>query len=492
MSITPFKLLSLQGKAKILHMSWLAFFISFVIWFNHAPLLMLIQQDLGLSNSDIEIILLLNVALTIPARVVTGLLVDRFGARLTFSVLLAVCSVPCFMFAAADDFAELAWSRFLLGFIGAGFVVGVRIISDWFPSSQMGIAEGIYAGWGNFGSAAAAVALPGLALYLDDQNGWRYATALTGCLAMMFSILYYRNVEDLPPELAGMKGKYAHSMEVSSIQDLFLYMLSLLPLYAALSLLVWKLSSLPAPLIAAGWSLGLHAGIWGIFLLHAFKLVRTNAERLSQPIPTIHRYQYRQVFILAVAYLMTFGSKLAVLSMLPMFFFNTFHVSQAISMLDAGFLASSFVITNVIARPAGGWVSDRIGRKLSISVFTAGLAGGYCLMALISAEWSIGLAVLVTLLCSLFMQAAEGAIFAFVPLVRRAITGEVAGIVGAYGNAGAILFLILLTFLTPAGFFLMLGIGCAILLGLIAYLEEPKTFMTEILPDGTTIKIELD
>ena len=102
MAIAPFKLLSLQGKTKILHMSWLAFFISFVIWFNHAPLLMLIQQDLGLSNSDIEIILLLNVALTIPARVVTGLLVDRFGARLTFSVLLAVCSVPCFMFAAAD------------------------------------------------------------------------------------------------------------------------------------------------------------------------------------------------------------------------------------------------------------------------------------------------------------------------------------------------------------------------------------------------------
>ncbi len=492
MAIAPFKLLSLQGKTKILHMSWLAFFISFVIWFNHAPLLMLIQQDLGLSNSDIEIILLLNVALTIPARVVTGLLVDRFGARLTFSVLLAVCSVPCFMFAAADDFAELAWSRFLLGFIGAGFVVGVRLISDWFPSSQMGIAEGIYAGWGNFGSAAAAIVLPGLALYLGEQNGWRYATVLTGCLALLFSIVYYRNVEDLPPELAGLKGKYARSMEVSSIQDLFLYMLSLLPLYATLSLLVWKLSSLPVPLIALGWSLGLHAGIWGIFLLHAFKLVRTNAERLSQPIPTIHRYRYRQVFILAVAYLMTFGSKLAVLSMLPMFFFNTFHASQAISMLDAGFLASSFVITNVVARPAGGWVSDRIGRKLSISVFTAGLAGGYCLMALISAEWPIGLAVLVTFLCALFMQAAEGAIFAFVPLVRRAITGEVAGIVGAYGNAGAILFLILLTMQTPAGFFLMLGIGCAILLGLIACLEEPKTFMTEILPDGTTVKIELD
>ncbi|MDD2761965.1 MAG: MFS transporter, partial [Methylomonas sp.] len=490
MAISPFKLLSLQGKTKILHMSWLAFLISFVIWFNHAPLLMLIKQDLRLSDADIEIILLLNVALTIPARVIIGLVVDRFGARISYSILLAVCSLPCFMFAVADNFAELAWSRFLLGFIGASFVVGVRIIGDWFPSSQMGFAEGIYAGWGNFGSAAAAIVLPGLALYLDEENGWRYAVALTGVSALLFSVVYYRNVEDFPPELAGLKTKRARSMEVSSINDLFLYMLSLLSLYGALSLLVWKLSALSRPLLSANWAAALHIGIWLVYLWHARQLVATNAERLSQPIPAIHHYRYKQVFILAIAYFVTFGSKLAVLSMLPLFFFNTFSTSQHISMLDAGLLASSFVITNVIARPAGGWLSDKIGRKLSISLFTAGLTLGYGLMALISANWSIGLAVLVTLFCSIFMQAAEGAIFAFVPLVRRAITGEVAGIVGAYGNAGAIIFLIALTFVSPSGFFLILALCCLLLLGLIVYLEEPKSVMNQILPDGTVISIE--
>lgn len=488
----PFKLLSLHGKTKILHMSWMAFFISFVIWFNHAPLMMLIKQDLNISDADVEIILLLNVALTIPARVIIGMIVDRFGAKISYSVLLAVCSVPCFMFALADSFAELAWSRFLLGFIGAGFVVGVRIIGDWFPSSQMGTAEGIYAGWGNFGSAFAAIFLPGLALYLGAENGWRYAVALSGVMALLFSVVYYRNVEDLPPQLAGLHSKRANTMEVSSIDDLFLYMLSLVPLYASLSLLVWKLSTLAEPILSAGWTMLIHLCIWLVFLLHAKKLIVNNAARLSRPIPAIHQYRYRQVFILAVAYLITFGSKLAVLSMLPMFFFNTFRDTQHISMLDAGLLASSFVISNIVARPAGGWLSDQIGRKLSVTLFIAGLALGYLLMSLISPHWSIGLAVSVTLFCALFMQAAEGAIFAFVPLVRRAITGEVAGIVGAYGNAGAILFLILLTFVPATGFFLMVGACCVALLGLIYYLEEPKSFMTEILPDGSVIKIELE
>lgn len=492
MSIAPFKLWPLQGKTKILHLSWLAFFISFVIWFNHAPLMMLIKQDLGLSDAEVELILLLNVALTIPARVIVGLLVDRFGARISYSVLLAICSVPCFMFAWADNFAQLAWARFLLGFIGAGFVVGVRMIGDWFPSSQMGFAEGIYAGWGNFGSACAAIFLPGLAFYFGAEHGWRYAVAATGVMAVLYAVVYYRNAEDLPSELVGLKGKRSATMEVSSIGDLFLYMLSLLPLYGTLSLFTWKLSVVERPILTAAWAAAIHAGIWLVFLLHARQLVANNAQRLSQPIPCIHHYRYRQVFILAFAYLVTFGSKLAVLSMLPLFFFNTFHASHAISMLDAGFLASSFVLTNIVARPAGGWVSDHIGRKLSIAIFTAGLVFGYGLMAMISPQWPIGLALLATLVCALFMQAVEGAIFAFVPLIRRAITGEVAGIVGAYGNAGAIIFLIVLTLVPADGFFLLLAVCCLVLLLAVYYLDEPKSFISEILPDGSVIKIELE
>ncbi|OAI26704.1 MFS transporter [Methylomonas koyamae] len=492
MSFTPFKLLNMQGKAKVLHMSWIAFFISFVIWFNHASLLVLIQQDLGISETEVDILLLLNVALTIPARVITGMLVDRFGAKISYSVLLAVCSIPCFMFASAENFAELAWSRFLLGFIGAGFVVGVRIIGDWFPANQVGTAEGIYAGWGNFGSAFAAIFLPGLAFYFGAEHGWRSAIALTGCIALVYSVVYYFSVENFPPEIAALKTRRPAAMEVTSIRDLFLYMLSLAPLYATMSLLAWKLSTAETMILSSGCTAVVHSVVWLLFLIHCYQLVNSNADRLSQPIASIHHYRYKQVFILAIAYLVTFGSKLAVLSMLPIFFYKTFNQTQGLGMLDAGLLASSFVVTNVIARPAGGWLSDKMGRKLSLVLFSAGLAGGYLLMALISPQWSIALTVVVTLVCSIFMQAAEGAIFAFVPLVKRAITGEVAGIVGAYGNAGAIVFLILLTFVSATAFFLILSACCLLLLGLIYYLEEPKNYITEIMPDGSLLKIALD
>ncbi|MEC8443718.1 MAG: MFS transporter, partial [Pseudomonadota bacterium] len=198
MSSEKFNLLSFTGKMKVLHLSWMAFFITFLVWFNHAPLLQAIAGSLGLEPSEIKTLLILNVALTIPARVVIGMLTDRFGPRIVYSSLLAICSIPCFMFAMAETFEQAAIARFMLGFIGAGFVIGIRMVSEWFPANELGTAEGIYGGWGNFGSAAAAFTLPVVALWFGGDDGWRYAIGVTGVMSLMFSVVYYRSVTDTP------------------------------------------------------------------------------------------------------------------------------------------------------------------------------------------------------------------------------------------------------------------------------------------------------
>ena len=485
-------LFSFSGRIKILHLTWLAFFISFMIWFNHAPLMLMIMETVHLTAPEVNIILLLNVASTIPARIITGILVDRFGARISYSALLGLCSLPCFAFALADSFEQLAWSRFFLGFIGAGFVVGIRIIGDWFPSSQVGIAEGIYGGWGNLGSAVGVVVLPGLALFFGGEQGWRYAIAATGLLALIYSVLYYRNVEDTPPNCPYSKPKHTGAMEVASIHDLFLYIVTTVPLYAAMSLLGWRLSDSETGLLSGLWLLALNVVIWLLFFLHAYKMVDINAERLSRPLASIHHYRFKQVTVLSLAYFMAFGSKLAVVSMLPIFFFTTYSDTQPISLIDAGLLASTFIGMNLIARPAGGWFSDKIGRKISLLLSMVGMALGYYGMSFISSGWPLAATVLVTVLCSVFVQAAEGAVFAIVPLIKRDMTGQIAGMVGAYGNAGAIFFLTLLTFVTPATFFMSLAASALALFGIVQFLDEPKEFITEIMPDGSLVKIELD
>jgi NNP family nitrate/nitrite transporter-like MFS transporter len=48
------------------------------------------------------------------------------------------------------------------------------MISEWFPAKQTGTAQGIYGGWGNFGSAGAAFCLPFIASSFSDVNGWTF------------------------------------------------------------------------------------------------------------------------------------------------------------------------------------------------------------------------------------------------------------------------------------------------------------------------------
>src|SRR5262245_22705462 len=162
-----------EPRIRVLHLTWFAFFVSFVVWFNHAPLLAAIRTSLNLTDSEISALLILNVALTIPARIVIGMLVDKFGPRLVYSSLLAISGALCVFFGMAQDFVTLAIARFFLALVGAGFVVGIRMIAEWFPAKEVGFAQGVYAGLGNFGSAAAEVTLPGIALLFGGPDSWR-------------------------------------------------------------------------------------------------------------------------------------------------------------------------------------------------------------------------------------------------------------------------------------------------------------------------------
>jgi len=491
MPSTKLNLLSFSGKIKILHMTWLAFFISFVVWFNHAPLMLVIAQTLGLDQAQIKTILILNVALTIPARIVIGMLVDKFGPKRTYSTLLAAGSVPCFMFAFASSFEQLALARFLLGFIGAGFVIGIRMVGEWFPAKQVGIAEGIYGGWGNFGSAAAAGVLPVLALCFGGAEGWRYAVAATGVVALVYAGIYFFSVSDTPKGSTYFKPKKAGAMEITSRGDMYFYMLMTLPLYVAMTLLTWKLSTGATALLSMPAALAIYAVVWVFFILNINKIVHVNKEGLKQGVEEIHRYKFKQVAILDLAYFITFGSELAVVSMLPMYFFETFHVSQGVTTVEAGLLGGSFAFINLVARPAGGWLSDKFGRKLSLSIFVTGLAAGYSGMSLIAPDWPIPLAVALTMACSCFVSGGCGAVFAMVPLIKRRMTGQIAGMVGAYGNVGGVLFLTILAFVTPAQFFVIIAAVAAVVLLAVQFVDEPKGHMAEVQEDGTVEMIEL-
>jgi NNP family nitrate/nitrite transporter-like MFS transporter len=487
MSSQKLNLLSFSGKTRTLHLTWMAFFISFVVWFNHAPLMVSIRDTLGLDDQQVKTLLILNVALTIPARIVVGMLVDKYGPKIMFSMLLGISSFICFFFAIADSFEQMAAARFMLGFVGAGFVIGIRMISEWFPAKQVGLAEGIYGGWGNFGSAAAAMSLPTIALLFGGDEGWRYALAVTGAMALVYSIIYYNSVSDTPKGSTYFKPKKSGAMEVTSKGDFYLYIIMSIPLYAALGLLTWKLSPSGVSLLSQNVSVAVYIGLVALFFYQVYHIYQVNKEVFTTEVPEIHRYKFKQVAVLDLAYLATFGSELAVVSMLPLFFSDTFEISA----VQAGLLASGFAFMNLVSRPVGGLFSDKLGRKKTLTICISGLAVGYVVLGMITPGWFLVFAVLATMACSFFVQAGEGAVFAVVPLVQRRLTGQIAGMAGAYGNVGAVTFLTVLSFVSAQTFFFVIAGTAVLALIAVQFMDEPQGQMAEILPDGTVQMIDV-
>lgn len=485
-----FQFFSLRDpKIKTLHITWFAFFLTFLVWFSHAPLIVFIKEAFELSSQQIKALLILNVALTIPARIVIGILVDRFGPRHIFSMLLIISSFLCMGFAFASSYEALALFRFLLGFVGAGFVIGIRMVGEWFPAKQVGLAEGIYGGWGNFGSAAGAMTLPTLALLFGGDDGWRYALASTGVLTFFYGIVYFRIARNTPKGSTYFKPKKSGGLEVTSKRDFHFYLLMNIPMYLALALLVYKLSPLGVALLSQQTTYLLWTVLALLFAFQTQQIWRVNRDNLRHGVPELEKYKFKQVAILNLAYFVTFGSELAVVSMLPLFFLDTF---EGLSAVSAGLLASGFAFMNLVSRPTGGYFSDKLGRRRSLMVLICGLAAGYLVLSQITGTWWIWIAVLATMSCSFFVQAGEGAVFAIVPLVKRRMTGQIAGMTGAYGNVGGVVYLTALSYVDYSNFFLIIAGSAAVIAGICWFLDEPAGTIAETLPDGSVQLINVE
>lgn len=489
MSTSTLNVLDLkQERIRLLHLSWFAFFLTFVVWFNHAPMLASIKEAFDLTGQQVKALMILNVALTIPARVIVGMLVDRFGPRIIYSALLVSGGVMCIAFAFANSYEMIALLRFLMGFIGAGFVIGIRLVGEWFPARQVGLAEGVYGGWGNFGSAAAAMTLPTLALIYGGDDGWRYAIASTGVVALLYGFFFYWRARNTPKGSTYFKPKKSGGLVVTSKRDLVFYIAMCVPMYAALAVLTWKLSPSNLGLLNDVAAIALYVVLAVLFVFQVSQILRVNSDVLNNvPIPEMQKYKFKQVAILNVAYLATFGSELAVVSMLPLFFMETFDLSA----VTAGMLASGFAFMNLVARPSGGYMSDRFGRRRSLTILIAGLTVGYLVLSQITSGWPIWLAVVATMCCSFFVQAGEGAVFAIVPLVKRSMTGQIAGMTGAYGNVGAVIFLTTLSFVSSSTFFIVIACCAAVVFLGVQFMEEPEGHIAEYNEDGSVALIEV-
>jgi len=367
-------------QIRTFHMTWFAFFSCFFAWFGIAPLMSVVRDELQLTKDQIGWAIIGSVSMTIFARLFIGWLCDRIGPRKSYTWLLILGSLPVMGIGLAQTFETFLLFRVLIGGIGASFVITQYHTSVMFAPNVVGQANATSAGWGNLGGGVTQFVMP-----------------------LLFSVMVIG---------------FGFSEAVG-----------------------WRLS-----MVVVGVIIFL-IGIAYFFLTQDapdgnFDELRAQGKMEEKKKVTGNYMQAlkdRRVWVLFIIYGSSFGIELTVNNVAALYFMDYFDLS----LVAAGFVAASFGLMNIFARTLGGLFGDNFGSLwglkgrsfwLFICLFFEGLA-----LMVFSQMHVLFLALPALIVFSLFTQMAEGATYSVVPFINKKALGAVAGVVGAGGNAGAVL-----------------------------------------------------
>ncbi len=362
------------------HLTWFAFFLSFFGWFAIAPLMPLVRDDLGLTKTQIGNTMIASVAITIVVRLLMGWLCDRIGARRAYTTLLLLGSMPIMGIGLAHNYESFLLFRLAIGAIGASFVITQYHTSVMFAPNCVGTANGAAAGWGNMGGGMTQMMMPLILtgmLNLGINHFWGWR------LSMMIPgiLLFVMGIV----YYRGTKDFPEGNIEELRAQG-----------------------KMPSKAAAKG----------------SFR------EALKD----------RRVWALFFIYAASFGVELTINNMAALYYTDRF----SLSITAAGLVAGIFGMMNLFARALGGIISDFCARKwglkarvqfLGISLFVGGLA-----LMVFSQMTILPAAIAMMMVFALFIKMANGATYSVVPFLKPKAIGAVAGIIGAGGNVGGVLF----------------------------------------------------
>jgi NNP family nitrate/nitrite transporter-like MFS transporter len=140
----------------------------------------------------------------------------------------------------------------------------------------------------------------------------------------------------------------------------------------------------------------------------------------------------KMAWILSLFYFLTFGGFVAISNYLPTLTQEWFKLSPT----DAGLRAAGFTLVATLARPLGGWLSDKLGGKTVLTwVFVLGPIGALAL-AWLASNPRIEFATVIFLVTAAGMGLGNGAIFKLVAQYFPKNTGLITGIAGCAGGLG--------------------------------------------------------
>jgi len=177
-----------MGNRRHVALGTISFTVCFAAWGLISAFAPRFRETFHLTASETALLVAVPVLLGSLARILMGILTDRFGGRAVFAVLMVAVAAPVWIAPQQASYSALLVVAFFLGLAGSSFAIGVGYVSRWTPAERQGSALGVY-GLGNIGQSAAVFLGPVLAAEIGMAAVFRWAAVLLLVWAMAFWLL---------------------------------------------------------------------------------------------------------------------------------------------------------------------------------------------------------------------------------------------------------------------------------------------------------------
>ena len=189
-----------QGS-RALWMSTFAFTVCFAVWTIFSIIGVRIQQDLGLSDAQLGLLVGTPILSGSLSRVLLGIWTDQIGGRVVYVLTMLLAATATFLLSYATTYEMMLLAALGLGLAGGSFAVGVAYVSKWYPQGKQGTALGIF-GAGNVGAAVTKLAAP----FVMVAFGWPTVAQLWAAGLALTAIIFWFTTKD-DPELVARRAK---------------------------------------------------------------------------------------------------------------------------------------------------------------------------------------------------------------------------------------------------------------------------------------------
>ncbi|GAA4222070.1 MFS transporter [Sphingomonas endophytica] len=118
---------------------------------------------------------------------VAGYLLDLIGLKIGFTLFVALWSLITIGHGLASGWMGFAGLRGALGLVeGSAQPAGMKVVAEWFPARERGVAGGIY----QIGASFGAVFAPPLVAWAILYDSWRAAFFVAGGLGIIWVLLW--------------------------------------------------------------------------------------------------------------------------------------------------------------------------------------------------------------------------------------------------------------------------------------------------------------